>query len=236
MKKEKQSSNRSGKHKGREFMLVELLVVVAIIAILAAMLLSALNKARAAGQAAVCRSNLKQQGLAFAGYEADFDSYIPPSKGAVDVGGGNYEFLDWQWALTAYIGLNPDLCRDKYSQGKAWRESTVFWCKAPIATIPSGTTLNPKNTGNDTYRYAINSNFISKKRKTGKSISQTCLVMECFYSNPNMQSWMYHDASSPANIPHENGTNLLYLDYHVGYAKFTVIPRFSGNIFWTNEN
>lgn len=132
------------------------------------MLLPALNKARAAGQAAVCRSNLKQQGLAFAGYEADFDSYIPPSKGAVDVGGGNYEFLDWQWALTAYIGLNPDLCRDKYSQGKAWRESTVFWCKAPIATIPSGTTLNPKNTGNDTYRYAINSNFISKKTQNGK--------------------------------------------------------------------
>lgn len=119
MKKEKQSSNRSGKHKGREFTLVELLVVIAIIEILAAMLLPALNKARAAGQAAVCRSNLKQQGLAFAGYEADFDSYIPPSKGAVDVGGGNYEFLDWQWALTAYIGLNPDLCRDKYSQGKA---------------------------------------------------------------------------------------------------------------------
>ena len=53
------------KSHGNGFTLVELLVVVAIISILAAMLLPALSRAREAARRASCQNNLKQWGLIF---------------------------------------------------------------------------------------------------------------------------------------------------------------------------
>jgi prepilin-type N-terminal cleavage/methylation domain-containing protein/prepilin-type processing-associated H-X9-DG protein len=59
------------------FTLIELLVVIAIIGILAALLLPALARAKEAGRATVCLSNLRQAGFALQLYAQENNNRLP---------------------------------------------------------------------------------------------------------------------------------------------------------------
>jgi prepilin-type N-terminal cleavage/methylation domain-containing protein/prepilin-type processing-associated H-X9-DG protein len=64
-------------HRVRVFTLVELLTVMAIIAVLAALLLPALGAARAKARETTCRNHVRQIGVAIMAYVADYRDRLP---------------------------------------------------------------------------------------------------------------------------------------------------------------
>jgi prepilin-type N-terminal cleavage/methylation domain-containing protein/prepilin-type processing-associated H-X9-DG protein len=71
------SSTRSSGRGPRAFTLIELLIVIAIIAILAAILFPVFARARENARRTSCQSNLKQLGLGIAQYLQDYDERYP---------------------------------------------------------------------------------------------------------------------------------------------------------------
>jgi prepilin-type N-terminal cleavage/methylation domain-containing protein/prepilin-type processing-associated H-X9-DG protein len=77
----------------RAFSLIELLVVISVIGLLMAVMLPALVSARAGARGIVCKSNLRQLGLANAGYALENDGYyVPAAADITSQWGGKYRW------------------------------------------------------------------------------------------------------------------------------------------------
>jgi prepilin-type N-terminal cleavage/methylation domain-containing protein/prepilin-type processing-associated H-X9-DG protein len=98
------------------FTLVELLVVIAVITIMAALLLPALSKTKEHSRATACRSNMKQLALAFLLYSEDNTDVLPWPGGAPGRANMNPGY-DADWCFGGQKVIDPSLSSSWYVPG-----------------------------------------------------------------------------------------------------------------------
>lgn len=112
-----------------KFTLLELLITIGIIAILAAMLLPTLAKARAKGESASCIGNLRQIGMAVMQYAGDHDDILVP----LDNNGGI-----WSWTEALMGTDDVKVTKGSYLPISLFRCVSVRAAVDMTATVTSG--------------------------------------------------------------------------------------------------
>jgi prepilin-type N-terminal cleavage/methylation domain-containing protein len=148
----------------RAFTLIELLIVIAIIAILAALLLPSLASARTLAQSTRCLSNQRQLGLAWTAYAADARERVMPLAywRQREIGTGPQVF--W-WGTHGTTNTAPDFARGFIAPylDTALATSSVLECPSqPWGTYdPQGPALLPTST------YGYNGYYLSPAMTPG---------------------------------------------------------------------
>lgn len=184
--------------RGWGFTLVELLVVIGIIALLIAILLPALNKARREAYQTQCASNMRQIALALLNYINDNKGLLPPAAILNDnVAGDVYNPGGWFWAGELlnqhYIGAPNIFPPNTPPTGSTtvplqFPTNTPFYCPEAISPsdftpqvgtssaqyYPGGNMTYPTSYADNIGSYGINNNI------AGASISQ-CYGVATWY-------------------------------------------------------
>jgi prepilin-type N-terminal cleavage/methylation domain-containing protein len=201
------------------FTLVELLIVIAVIAILASLLLPALNKARMSAKRTICSGNLRQQGFALSEYSNDYSNYLPKA------GGGD----NWSSAI---------FCEYLYPA-----KAKKYWT-FPLIRF-AGTCMNCPVNNKYNYSYGMNYCYYERdasifKKRLGKTPSVTIILSDSGEGTvPEPDGSILINASetsTPINTRHMNNTaNGVFMDNHTEAFKKTDIPLDSWNPFWGRE-
>ncbi len=194
--------------KRENFTLVELLTVIAIIAILAGLLFPVMGKIRGKARLSQCASNLRQTGIAFSSYMTAFQDTFPVAAMKPTVNTSNLRIAD---VLKSYVGGNVK----------------VFQC--PVDILPEKS--YPGNTEDKTffeaegcsYEYAsmLGGRKLGAKMGWGNMSSAERIVMfdyECFHRTSSLLSINQDEnaAADKISVTSKGGAkNYLFADWHV---------------------
>lgn len=213
-----------------KFTLTEMLVVIAIIGILAALLMPSLQNALATARQTSCLSNQRQIGVAYDLYSNEWGGLLPPPNMQAMSTWHFQQGLEKTFPhfLGQYSG-NPEFYAQKYGTSAIIKifKSTIFYC--PDNPIPySSLTLFRGGYGVNirlptqylTRSYTWSMNGYSTLKNTIPEPG-ACVMTGESYSNytvsrPTIANLDTHNSTMDM-IRHKNGCNLLFVDGHAGW-------------------
>lgn len=122
----------------KQFTLIELLIVISIIAILASMLLPALNNARNKAKTINCVNNLKQIGFGIVAYADDYDGILLPDGNYNNMGLSVDKRHYWPNIILEYVTRIKPVSDDTRFWHKVKMADTIFCCPSSTFTLQSG--------------------------------------------------------------------------------------------------